>query len=296
MKKLMAVLAAVAGFLSIYAVVAWFQIRGLRVYTIHSSLGAAFANSWLICAVAAGVLWLLVILLACAGRGRKTKRAGAQNQGKAEKKGGKSKGKEPLIEPKRPGAAQNPAQPVSPGFSEMPQAQQPLFPEGTDSQTEFMEKPKNGGVFPGGHDDGQTEFMDEPKGGGMFSGSHDDGQTEFMDEPRGGSMFSGSNDNGRTEFMEEPKGGGMFSGSHNDGQTEFMDEPKSKAGSSGSRQDRTEFADDLRMPDELDMSNSWMGGQVKEEADGPLYCGHCGAQLTKGQKFCMKCGTKVGSV
>lgn len=294
MKKLMVILSAIAAFLSIYAVAAWFQIRGLRIYTIHSSLGAAFANSWLICAVAAGILWLLVIVLACAGRGRKAKRAAESVQEKTKKARGKSKGKEQLIQPKRPGAVQNPAGPVSPGFSEMPQSQgameaatygrqqaggqarQPLF-QGDDGRTEFMGggQEEQSPMF----EDGRTEFINEPpKAGAGFPDAQDEGQTEFIDEPsRREAIFPGAQDESRTEFIDEqPRREAIFPGTQDES--------------------RTEFADDLPTADALDMSNSWMGEQVKEQADGPLYCGHCGAQFAKGQKFCMKCGTKVGSV
>lgn len=338
MKKLMVILSAIAAFLSIYAVAAWFQIRGLRIYTIHSSLGAAFANSWLICAVAAGILWLLVIVLGCAGRGRKAKRAAENIQGKTKKARGKSKGKEQLIQPKRPGAVQNPAGPASPGFSEMPQSQgameaatyggqqaggqarQPLF-QGDDGWTEFMgsgqeeqspmfedgrtefidEPPKAGAGFPEAQDEGRTEFIDElSKAGAGFPGAQDEGRTEFIDEPpRRAAIFPGAQDEDRTEFIDEPpKAGAGFPGAKDEGRTEFIDEPHKCAVIFPSTQDesRTEFADALPTADDLDMSNSWMGEQVREQEDGPLYCGHCGAQLAKGQKFCMKCGTKVGSV
>ena len=289
MKKLMVILSAIAAFLSIYAVAAWFQIRGLRIYTIHSSLGAAYANSWLVCAVAAGILWLLVIILACAGRGRKAKKTGDNIQGKTKKARGKSKGKEQLIQPKRPGAVQSSAGPASPGFSEMPQSQG------------AMEAATHGGQQAGGQAQQplfQTEFM----GGGQEEQStmFDDGRTEFIDEPpRRAAIFPGAHDEERTEFIDEPpKAGEGFPGAQEESRTEFIDEPPRRAAIFTGAQDesRTEFADDLPTADDLDMSNSWMGEQVKEPADGPLFCGHCGAQLAKGQKFCMKCGTKVGSV
>lgn len=333
MKKLMVILSAIAAFLSIYAVAAWFQIRGLRIYTIHSSLGAAYANSWLVCAVAAGILWLLVIILACAGRGRKAKKTGDNIQGKTKKARGKSKGKEQLIQPKRPGASQSSAGPASPGFSEMPQSQgameaatyggqarQPLFQE-DDGRTEFMgsgqeeqspifedgrtefidEPPKAGAGFPGAQDEGRTEFIDElSKAGAEFLGAKEEGQTEFIDEqPRRAAIFPGAQDEDRTEFIDEPpKAGAGFPGTQEESRTEFIDEQPKRAAIFPGAQDesRTEFVDALPTADDLDMSNSWMGEQVKEPADGPLFCGHCGAQLAKGQKFCMKCGTKVGSV
>ena len=311
MKKLMVILSAIAAFLSIYAVAAWFQIRGLRIYTIHSSLGAAYANSWLVCAVAAGILWLLVIILACAGRGRKAKKTGDNIQGKTKKAPGKSKGKEQLIQPKRPGAVQSPAGPASPGFSELPQSQgameaatyggqarQPLFQE-DDGRTEFMGsgQEEQSPVF----DDGRTEFIDEPpKAGAGFPGAQDESQTEFIDEqPRRAAIFPGAQEEDRTEFIDEPpKAGAGFPGPQVESRTEFIDEQPRRAAIFPGAQDesRTEFADALPTADDLDMSNSWMGEQVKEPADGPLFCGHCGAQLAKGQKFCMKCGTKVGSV